>query len=183
MEPFEDESTNAGGADMTVNPPKTGTLNQIHPSADIHPDVVIGSYNIIRPEVQIGKGTRIRSYVELREGTIIGSNCYIDSGVKSSGKCRIGDNVTLRYDSIIARGTVIEDDVFIAPQLMTENLDHRGDQIGGAHIGEGVFIGTNVTLASGIRICPGTVIGSKANVRKDITEPGVYVGNPARRIK
>ena len=75
---------------------------------------------------------------------------------------------------------------------MTENLNYRGESIGGAHIGTKsgdydteyrVFIGTNVTLAAGIRICNGTIIGTKANVRKDITEPGVYIGNPARRIK
>jgi len=39
-----------------------------------------------------------------------------------------------------------------------------------------------VTLASGIEICSGAIIGSKANVRKSITEPGIYIGNPARRL-
>jgi len=72
---------------------------------------------------------------------------------------------------------------------MTENLNHIGEEIGGAHIGIGdwdrktknrVFIGTDVTLASGIEICSGAVIGSNSNVRKSITEPGVYMGNPAR---
>jgi len=75
---------------------------------------------------------------------------------------------------------------------MTENLDQNGTEIGGAKIGVGkwdkkteyrVFIGTNVTLAAGITICPGAIIGSKANVRKSITVPGVYVGNPARIVR
>jgi len=26
------------------------------------------------------------------------------------------------------------------------------------------------------------VIGTKANVRKSITEPGVFIGNPARKL-
>jgi acetyltransferase-like isoleucine patch superfamily enzyme len=75
---------------------------------------------------------------------------------------------------------------------MTENVNHKGIEIGGANIGTGewdietkyrVFIGTNVTLAAGIEICSGTVIGTKTNVRKSILEPGVYVGNPARKIR
>jgi acetyltransferase-like isoleucine patch superfamily enzyme len=34
-----------------------------------------------------------------------------------------------------------------------------------------------------VRICGGTVIGAGAVVTKDIDEPGVYVGNPARLLR
>ncbi len=151
----------------------------------------IGHHCIIEKNVQVGKEVTLKNRVELREYTKIGDNCYLDSGVISSGSCLIGDRVTIRYNSIIAKGTQIRNDVFIAPQLMTENLNTRGISLGGAHIGAGlwsrkgpfrVFIGTNVTLAAGIKICPDVIIGSKANVRKSITEPGVYIGNPARRV-
>ena len=149
-----------------------------------------GKYCVIEDGVIIGKNTELKNYVELRTGTVIGEDCYIDSRVSTSGDCFIGDRVRIRYSGIIARGTIIDDDVFIAPQLMTENVDHRGEEVGGAQIGVGewdrktkyrVFIGTNVTLAAGITICPGVVIGSKSNVRKSIDEPGVYFGNPARK--
>lgn len=150
----------------------------------------MGEFNHIHPGVTIGDNGKILSYVELRKGTKLGDDVYVDSGVKSSGQNRVGNRVTLRYASILAKGTIVEDDVFIAPQLMTENVNHHGEEVGGAHIGTGewdgetryrVFIGTNVTLAAGIEICSGVVIGSKSNVRKSITKPGVYYGNPARR--
>ena len=167
-------------------------MNIIHSSFKHGINFQIGEFNHIFEDCRVGDDVRIRSYVELRPGTIMGDDCYVDSGVKSSGQCRIGDRVTLRYDDIIARGVEIYDDVFISPQLMTENLNHRGEEVGGAKIGVGdwdheteyrVFIGTNVTLAAGITIVPGVIIGSKANVRKDITEPGIYVGNPSRKIR
>lgn len=151
----------------------------------------IGFLNLIKEKVRVGDNVKIESYVELRSGTIVGDDCKIDSGVSSSGDNRVGNRVTIRYKSILARGVIIEDDIFISPKLMTENLNHRGEEIGGAHIGTGewdrktpfrVFIGTGVTLASGIEICSGTIIGSHANVRKSIIEPGVYVGNPARLL-
>jgi len=166
--------------------------NYVHPNFTYGRNLVIGKYNHIHEGVVLGKDVVIRSYVELRPDTVIGDGVYLDSGVKTSGECWIKNNVTLRYDSIIAKGTKIMDDVFIAPQLMTENLNHKGESIGGAQIGIGiwnrekpfrVFIGTNVTLAAGITICPDVVIGSKANVRKSITESGVYIGNPARKIQ
>jgi len=149
-----------------------------------------GEYCLIEEGVIIGKNTVLKNFVELRTGTVIGDDCYIDSRVSTSGDCFIGNRVIIRYSGIIARGTFIYDDVFIAPQLMTENVSHKGEEIGGAQIGVGewdrktkyrVFIGTNVTLAAGIEIGQGVVIGSKSNVRKSITEPGVYFGNPARR--
>ncbi len=166
--------------------------NDIHPSLTYGRNLELGKYNHIHEGVVLGDDVKIKSYVELRPDIIIGDRVYLDSGVKTSGECWIKDDVTLRYDSIIAKGCVIEDNVFIAPQLMTENLNHKGEPVGGAHIGVGVwnrekqfraFIGTNVTLAAGITICPDVVIGSKANIRKSITEPGIYIGNPARKIQ
>jgi acetyltransferase-like isoleucine patch superfamily enzyme len=77
----------------------------------------------------------------------------------------------------------VEDEAFLSPQLMTENINHKGEEVGGAKVGKGVFIGTNVTLAAGIKICEKAVIGSKANVRKNITTPDIYIGNPARRLQ
>ena len=149
-------------------------------------------YNIIADDVVIGKGTVLKHFIELRKGTVIGKDCYIDSRVSTSGDCQIGDRVTLRYSAIIARGVIIEDDVFLAPQVMTENLNHRGEAIGGAHIGIGewdhetrfrVFVGTKAVIAAGLKICAGVVIGRFSNVRKDILEPGVYAGDPLRRLR
>ncbi len=166
--------------------------NHVHLNFKYGLGLKIGKFCHIHEDVHVGDNVTFRSYVELRPNTVIGDDCYIDSGVKTSGDCVIGDDVTLRYDAIIAKGVRIYDNVFISPQFMSENFNHKGEAIGGAHIGTGkwdrktkyrVFIGTDVTLAAGIEIVSGTIIGSKANVRKSILTPGVYYGNPARRIK
>lgn len=153
----------------------------------------IGEFCHIHEDVEVGHNVKLRSHVELRPKTVIGDGCYVDSVVRSSGKNKTGNNVVLRYGSIIARGTIIHDDVYISPQLMTENVNRFGNQVGGAEIGVGewnpqrtkwrVFVGTNVTLASGIKIVSNVIIGSKANVRKSILKSGVYVGNPARLMR
>ena len=165
--------------------------NMVHPSFKYGEGLEIGKYNHIHADVEVGDSCHIRSFTELRSGTVLGNDVYVDSGVKSSGDNKVGDRVILRYDSILAKGCIVESDVFISPQLMTENLNHRGEPVGGAKIGEKgdytgeyrVFIGTNVTLAAGITICNGTIIGSKANVRKSITEPGIWLGNPAKLFR
>jgi acetyltransferase-like isoleucine patch superfamily enzyme len=49
-------------------------------------------------------------------------------------------------------------------------------------IGNNVSIGSNATILP-VSICNNVVIGAGAVVTQDITESGVYAGNPARFIK
>lgn len=139
-------------------------------------------YNIIHPDTKIGKGTTIMNYVEIRKGVIIGRDCYIDSKVCMTGDALIGNNVTIRNDVVIARGCEIGDNTFIAPKVMFNNLDSGRKKVGGAKIGKNCFIGTMTVLKEGITICDGVTIGSCSLVTKDITEAGIYRGQPARKV-
>lgn len=154
----------------------------VYKGAELAEDVDIGHFCLIEPDVFVGSGTVIKNYVELRSGTRIGRDCFIDSYVVSSGDCQLGDRVTLRYGVIVARGTYIEDDAYVCPRTMFNNLNHKREAIGGAHVEAGVFIGTHAVIAAGIRIHSGVVVGAQAFVSKSLTEPGTYVGVPARKV-
>ena len=145
----------------------------------------IGSFNLIEGNVRVGNHVTIKNYVELRNGTRIGNNCYIDSRVSTSGgdNCRIGNNVTLRYAAIIARNVIIEDDVFISPQVGFINIPFKGRKKDKpTRIGKGALIGFNVTIREGVTIAPGVIVGAKANITKDLLKAGTYIGNPARLL-
>jgi len=146
-------------------------MNKIHHTA------------LVDRPIDIGEGTTINEYTVIRNNVKIGENCYIDSHCCFTGNSIIGHNVTIRNHSVIARGVEIGDDTFISPQFMTQNLNEDEKKVGGAKIGSCCFIGTNVTIKEGITICDNVTIGSKSYVNKDITEPGTYVGIPAKRIK
>ncbi len=49
-------------------------------------------------------------------------------------------------------------------------------------LGNHVSIGTNATILP-VTICDQVVIGAGAVVTKDIVEPGIYAGNPARLLR
>jgi acetyltransferase-like isoleucine patch superfamily enzyme len=55
----------------------------------------------------------------------------------------------------------------------------REDLWRSTEIGHRVSVGSNVTLLP-VRICDDTVIGAGSVVTRDIDEPGIYAGNPAR---
>src|SRR5687768_17482683 len=60
----------------------------------------------------------------------------------------------------------------------------RGDRSLWRHtrLGNHVSVGTNATILP-VSICDHVVIGAGAVVTKDITEPGIYAGNPARLLR
>ncbi|MCF7824328.1 MAG: hypothetical protein K9N35_09180 [Candidatus Marinimicrobia bacterium] len=162
---------------------KFGNFNIIHDKVSIGDKVEIGNFCVIHENVVIGEGTVVKDYVELRSNTVIGKNSYIDSRVSSSGACTIGDRVTVRYDSILARGVEVGNDTYICPRVMTNNLDTKKEQIGGAKIGKKCFIGTNAVIQHGLKIEDNVIIGSMSFVNKNCVADGVYVGLPARKIR
>ena len=142
-----------------------------------------GSFVKIEKDVIVGDNVTIENFVLLNSGTRIGNNVFVDSYFRSSGSNKIGNNVTLRYGSTIAREVIVEDDVFISPNVMTIYSRHTGEKVGGTTIGKGTHVGTAAVIGPGVKIAAGSVIGSNAYVAKDITEPGIYVGVPAVKKK
>ena len=54
---------------------------------------------------------------------------------------------------------------------------------GGVAMGDHTFVGAGAVVIHGVRIAAGCLIGAGAVVTGDLTEPGTYVGAPARRIR
>jgi acetyltransferase-like isoleucine patch superfamily enzyme len=49
-------------------------------------------------------------------------------------------------------------------------------------IGNNVSLGSNATILP-VSICDHVVIGAGSVVTKDINEPGIYAGNPCRKLR
>ena len=162
---------------------ETLTTNIIHRSFKQGKNCKIGNFCVIEEDVIIGDNVDIQNYVLLKKGTVIGSDCYVDSYFRSSGDNEIGNNVTLRFGSTIARKVFVADNVFISPNVMTVFSLPDGSKSAGTYIEKDAFIGTAVVLAPNITIVSGSIIGANSFVNKSILEKGIYVGNPARLIR
>ena len=143
----------------------------------------MGYFNVIG-NVWVGDGIEICNFVLLKDGTIMGNDCYVDSYVLSSGNCRIGDNVIMRYRTVIARNVIVEDDVFFTAGVKTIFLDHkRSATPRPLHIGKGCYFVDNAIIMGGLKIASRCIIGACAFVNKDTEPDGVYVGTPAKRLR
>jgi acetyltransferase-like isoleucine patch superfamily enzyme len=120
----------------------------------------------------IGANTFIGPFVEIQKGVIIGKNCKIQSHSFICELVSIGDHC------FISHGVMFINDLFRDGSPAGGDADKWQATI----IGNNVSIGTNTTILP-VSICDKAVIGAGAVVTKDITESGVYVGNPAKKIR
>ena len=120
---------------------------------EVHVDVFIGPFVEIQRNSVIGRGSRIQSHSFVCELVEIGEFCFIAHGV-----------------------------------MFINDLFSSGGPAGGIQekwkhtkIGNNVSIGSNATILP-VTICSNVVIGAGSVVTADISESGIYAGNPARYL-
>lgn len=120
----------------------------------------------------IGEGTFVGPFVEIQRGANIGKRCKIQS------HAFVCDLVTIGDDCVISHGVMFINDPFSTGGPANGDRDLWKSTTIGNH----VSIGTNSTILP-VSICDWVVIGAGSVVTKDITEPGIYAGNPARLLR
>ena len=139
--------------------------------------------------VEFGENVKIIEPVNIYNCTI-GNNCFIGPFVEIQKDVLIGDRTKVQSHSFICELVTIGKDCFIGHgvvfinDLFSNGGPARGNKLlwKKTIIGDNVSIGSNATILP-IEICDNVVIGAGAVVTKTITETGVYVGNPAIKIK
>ena len=116
-------------------------------------DCFVGPFTEIQKGAVIGAGTRVQSHAFICELVTIGEDCFI------------GHSVMFINDTFASGGPARG-----RKELWRETV-----------MGNRVSIGSNATILP-VRIVDDVIIGAGAVVTRDITEPGTYAGNPARRL-
>jgi len=138
-------------------------------------DVQFGeNVTIVEPvnlyECKIGDNSFIGPFVEIQRSAEIGSNCKIQSHTF------ICELVTIGNNCFIGHGVMFINDIM-------KNGPANGDKSKWKKtvIGDNVFIGSNVSILP-VEICNNVIIGAGTVVTKNISKPGTYAGNPAKKI-
>jgi sugar O-acyltransferase (sialic acid O-acetyltransferase NeuD family) len=110
----------------------------------------------------------IENSAVLGQSNLVFANAFVNADVK------IGDNNILNTGCIIEHECVIGNHSHISVSAVL---------CGRVVVGNNCFIGAGSVIKDKIKIADHVTIGAGTVVVKDITEPGVYVGNPSRKIK
>lgn len=110
--------------------------------------------------VEIGKKVNILAFATIQraifDSTIIEDFVQIDSRVNIGHNSRIGKGTCLALGAVVA---------------------------GSVNIGENCMIGLGAIIRNNLNICDNVIIGMGSLVVNDITEPGIYMGSPAKYFK
>lgn len=109
----------------------------------------------------------LSDWVYLSEGTIITAGTILTCNIN------IGKHAHFNLHSTIGHDCNIGNFFTTAPAV---NIS------GKCNFGNNVYIGTNASIKNGITICDNVIIGMGSVVVKDISTPGIYIGNPTRNI-
>lgn len=145
-------------------------------------------FNIDIKDSEFGKDVKIINPVNIY-GSKIGDYCFIGPFVEIQKNVLIGNNTKIQSHSFICELVTIGNNCFIGHGVMFINdlFENGGPAMGDkskwkpTDIGNNVSIGSNATILP-VNICDNVVIGAGAVVTKDISIPGIYVGNPAKKI-
>lgn len=110
----------------------------------------------VSPSASIGEGTVVMPLAVIHTDASVGRHCIVNSG------------------AVVEHDNVLGDFSHVSP----------GSALAGrVFVGECTQIGVGTSVKNNVSICGGCTIGAGAAVVKDIDQPGVYAGVPARRIK
>lgn len=109
---------------------------------------------VVGDDVEIGANTTIDR--GRFEATVIGDRTKIDDGVHIAHNCRVGRDCGLAGQVALA---------------------------GGAELGDGVRMGGRSGTGDHVKVAAGTVVGALAVVMRDVQEPDLLLGQPARPAK
>ncbi len=140
-------------------------------------------------DVAFGTNVKIVEPVNIY-GCSIGDNVFIGPFVEIQKDVKIGERCKIQSHAFICELVTIGNDCFVGHGVMFVNDTFsiggpaRGNKAlwKSTRIGNHVSIGSNATILP-IEICNDVVIGAGAVVTKNITEPGIYAGNPAKKMR
>jgi|SRR3989344_3222169 len=147
----------------------------------------------IEKKVKIGVNTKIWHLTQIRQNSIIGENCVFGKNVFIDFETIVGNNCKIQNNCSIYHKTVLEDGVFLGPNVVILNdknpraINSIGDiktpkdwEAGTVVICLGASVGAGSIILPNIRIGKYALVGAGSIVTKDIPDYALVYGNPAR---
>jgi acetyltransferase-like isoleucine patch superfamily enzyme len=147
---------------------------------------VICSAAVVYAGTRLGERVIIGDQAHVRERGTIGSETVIGRASAVDNDVTIGSGVRVQSNCYITAYSIVEDDVFIAPGVITTNDDtmgrHTADyQLRGATFRRACRVGGGTVLVPGVVIGEEAFVAAGAVVCDDVPPRAVVMGVPARQ--
>jgi acetyltransferase-like isoleucine patch superfamily enzyme len=176
------------GKQPTLSPRSTAKREPL-PPAELGDGTVVSTGAVVFAGTRIGARVIVGDQACVRERVRIGDDVVVGRGSLVENDTTIGALTKIQAGAYITAYSTLEDNVFIAPCVVTTNdnfmgrTERRHELIAGPTIRRGARVGGGAVLCPGIEIGEEAFVGAGAVVTKDVPPRKLVVGNPARVIR
>jgi len=137
---------------------------------------------------RIGAGAIVGDQAQVRERASIGSGSVVGRASCVDFDTRVGNRVLIQTGVYVTGGSVVEDDVFLGPGVVTTN-DHsmgrhpRDERLRGPVFRRAWRVGGGAVILPGVEIGEEAFVAAGSVVTRDVAPRDVVMGNPARVVR
>jgi acetyltransferase-like isoleucine patch superfamily enzyme len=149
-------------------------------------DGSVGAGAIVCAGAAVHAGAIVGDHALVREGVVVAEGCVIGHGAAVGFGIVLGAGVRVRNNAVLAPSTIVEDGVFIGPNVTIADHNAMGHEPGGrtplsgARLRRGCRIGSAATILPGVEIGADAIVAAGAVVTRDVPAGAVVAGVPAR---
>ena len=176
------------GKQPVLGPRSTAAREELRPLI-VGDGVRILSHAVVFAGTRLGAGVIVGDQACVRERCGLAADVVIGRGAFVENDVSVGERTKVQANAYVTAYSTLEEDVFIAPCVVTANdnfmgrTERRHELRQGPTIRRGARIGAAAVLLPGIEIGEEAFVGAGAVVLHDVPARAVVVGNPARRIR
>jgi acetyltransferase-like isoleucine patch superfamily enzyme len=176
------------GKQPTLSPRSTAKREQL-PPAELGAGTIVSTGAIVFAGVRLGERVIVGDQACIRERVTIGDDVVVGRGSLVENDTTIGALTKIQADAYVTAYSTIEENVFIAPCVVTTNdnfmgrTEQRRELVRGPTIRRGARVGGGAVLCPGVEIGEEAFVGAGAVVVHNVPARTVVVGNPARPIR
>jgi acetyltransferase-like isoleucine patch superfamily enzyme len=176
------------GKQPTLSSRSTAKREELAPT-ELGPGTIVSTGAIVFAGSKIGARVIVGDQACVRERVAVGDDVVIGRGSLIENDTTIGALTKIQADAYITAYSTLEDNVFIAPCVVTTNdnfmgrTEQRHALTAGPTIRRGARVGGGAILCPGVEIGEEAFVGAGAVVVNDVPPRVVVVGNPARVLR
>jgi acetyltransferase-like isoleucine patch superfamily enzyme len=169
--------------------PRSTTKREELPPVELGPGTIVSTGAIVFAGSHLGARVIVGDQACVRERCDVGDDVVIGRGTLVENDTTIGVLTKIQADAYITAHSTLEDNVFIAPRVITSNdnfmgrTEKRRERMKGAVVRRGARVGGAAILLPGVEIGEDAFVGAGAIVLHDVPARTVVVGQPARVLR
>ena len=169
--------------------PRSTTKREDLPPLEVGPETIVSTGAIVFAGTRVGARVIVGDQACVRERCDVGDDVVIGRGALVENDTTSGLLTKVQADAYITAYSTLENEVFIAPRVITTNDNFMGRTEKRHALRKGPTIRRGARIGAGAVLCPAVEIGEEAFVGagavvvKDVPPRVVVVGNPARVLR